>query len=81
MKIKKPDLVIVEWEDAWGESGWRNLAIAEEGHGASLVTSVGFVIKGDNKGLSLAYGLSGNGMLSQNFIPRKMIKKITKIKY
>lgn len=74
--------MILDWDDAWGTSGWVSLKGAVEVHRPLPVRSVGFVVKSDKIGVSLCQGFDGNGNpAGQHFVPKGMIKKITKVKY
>jgi hypothetical protein len=80
--IEKKPLWLIVWGDAWGSSGWKDIDDAVGMHGAMEVTSIGFVIKADKKGILFAQGYSEqNTPLGVSFVPRGMIKKIRKIKY
>lgn len=78
---EKPDLVIVEWGDAWSSAGW---ADGPSEHKAVTVFTVGFLEKNDKVGVTVVGRIAdynnewGAGLRS--FIPAGMIKKIKKIK-
>lgn len=81
---KKNQLVIVEWEDAWSSDGWLDSEVAqEEAKNQAKVVTVGYVIKHDKSGISLAQGVGlhkGQTGYSGIFnIPAGMIIKITKV--
>lgn len=79
VKFKKPGtLVRVNWGDAWGASGWAKDPESE--HKPLGVVSVGFVIKHDKAGISLAEGMDEQGTwLGVGFIPAGMIVKVTEL--
>jgi hypothetical protein len=80
-KVETPDVVVVTWTDAWGESGWKPARICFEDHKPLTVTSVGYLLHKDKQGISLTSGLDEHlSPLGQNFIPAKMIKSIKKVK-
>lgn len=82
MKNTKTSLIIVDWDDAWATSGWARLDAAAQDHRPLPVKSVGFLIKQDKTGVSIAGGFDVNGNpAGQHFIPKGMITKITKVKY
>lgn len=82
MTKRSIDLILVDWEDAWGVSGWRSSGVAGEEHKPLKVTTIGFVVKADKLGVSVSSGFDENGMaLGQTFIPKKMIKTIKKVKW
>lgn len=80
-KFKKPKtLVKVTWGDAWGSSGWAGTNPPADSHKPVVVVSVGFVIRHDAGGISLAEGIDEAGAyLGQGFIPAGMIMKVTEI--
>lgn len=77
-----PSLVIVEWGDAWNASRWTSLEQAEVDHKPYVVKTVGWLLKSDKKGVSLVDSYVEEDMTpgGQHFIPRGMIRKITKVK-
>lgn len=80
MKSKYP-LAKVLWGDAWNQAGWKTEKWVEENHEPAMVENVGYIVKQDRSGVSLAQGVSDDvSFLGIMFIPRGMIKKITKIK-
>lgn len=83
MANKKKILLLVEWGDAWGKSGWTDFDDAVDRlHGDLGVTSVGFLVKNDKKGISLAHGFSElDTPLGVSFIPKGMIKRTKRIKW
>lgn len=82
MSIVKASLIVVDWEDAWATSGWARAEAAGKEHMPLPVKSVGFLIKQDKTGVSLAGGYDANGNpAGQHFIPAAMIRKIKKVKY
>lgn len=81
-KNKKPQLAIVEWGDAHAMSRWVNKGDVSSLHGALTVRWVGFIQINDEMGVTLCFGFDENDNPSgQMFVPKGMIKKITKVKY
>lgn len=76
MKIK---IAKVEWLDAWTNNGWKGgREQASETHTPIKVVNVGIIAINDKTGITLCSGMAEDGnMLSMQFIPKKMIKKIT----
>lgn len=78
--LKKGDVVAVEWNDAWGRTGWLK---PEDVIGSSpfSVRTVSMYL-GRNKGgdVILAASVDRQGLVNDvNGIPHKMITKIRKI--
>lgn len=81
-KKKKPVLAIVEWGDAHAMSRWVNRSEVHQLHGPLVVRWVGFIQINDDTGITLCFGFDENdNPAGQMFVPRGMIKKITKVKY
>ena len=77
--IKKS--VIITWEDAWSNNKayFNPKSIIEEG--PCMVTSIGFVIRDNKAGISLAHEDFGSDEYrSIQHIPRAMIRKIRILK-
>lgn len=73
---------MVTWGDAWGSTGWVRLEQAVKEHIPLSVTSVGFVLTNNKKGIQLTGSFDANGNPGgQQFIPRGMIIKIKKVSY
>lgn len=81
-RIQFPDLVIVEWGDAWTSGKWSDDDSSNE---PVQVVTIGWVEKQDKKGITVVGricnddGELGTGVRS--FIPAGMITKITKVKH
>lgn len=77
MDTKLP-LVIVEWTDAWGDN---EVAISmedvESHHRALIVETMGWLLREDENGVSLANEVYNSNFRGRTFIPRGMIKSIT----
>lgn len=68
----KPKLACVIWDDAHGSDG--TLAEHEIEHKAYQFTAVGFLVKSDDVGVSLAFEMGeDNRFRDVSFIPRKMV--------
>jgi len=81
-KSNKPQLVIVDWDDAHANNAWEPEESALDRHRGGGVRLVGFLLKQDKAGISVAQGFSENRDVTGHFfVPRGMIKKITKVKY
>ena len=79
MKSNKPDLVIIEWGDAWSEAGWGQGAADVE---PVIVRSVGLVETYSKNGVVIVGRIAEDGTVgNRTFIPKGMIRKITKVKY
>lgn len=74
----KKEIVCVEWQDAWAGNRW----ISDYDHSPLTVYSTGFLLKSDKVGVSLARGLeeTEGSILGVSFIPKGMVRKITRIK-
>lgn len=73
--MKKLQLVRVQWGDAWAFGGWYR----GEPPVPLSVVDVGFLVEKTKEGILLASSVSNN-VGAIKFIPKGMIKKITKIK-
>jgi len=61
---------------------WETESSIKGKHMAAEATLVGFVVQDDKEGISLTMGRAITGECAgQFFVPRGMIKKITKVKY
>lgn len=82
-KIKnlKPDLVVVEWGDAWSTGAWMG-ELEPDDTEPVIVKSVGFVEATSKSGITLVGRFTATGTPGvRSFIPKGMIRKITKVKY
>ena len=84
MSKRKYQRVEVEWEDACYNSGYYSPEKAKIGteHVPITCLAIGFLLKHDRKRIVLAseYFPQDDDMRRVNTIPRKMIKKITRLK-
>lgn len=81
-KKKKPPLAIVEWGDAHAMSRWMHSSEVGNGHGPLVVVWVGFILVNDKTGVTLCFGFDENdNPAGQMFVPRGMVRKITKVRY
>lgn len=69
--------VIIEWNDAWEDQAAVDPADIE--HKPVVQRTIGFLIRKDKKGATLAteYAVDGSGLRTTNFIPKGMIVSIT----
>lgn len=78
--MKKLQLAIVIWGDAWGSNSWEGMAELIKGAAPLQVTSVGYVLTANKEGVLLAASVTERGSSPLNtFIPRGMIKSIKKL--
>lgn len=75
--IQVGDVVKVKWEDAYGDPGW---ADTPEKHTPHIVTSIGKIIFDDDRGILLAGSWSETQMGDRSFIPRGMVRKVTRVR-
>lgn len=74
--------MIVEWGDAHAMSRWLDKSEVGRLHEALLVTWVGYVLMNNDTGITLCFGFDENdNPAGQMFVPKGMIRKITKVKY
>lgn len=78
LKTKFLPLVIVEWGDAWGSAGWRDI---QDNHCAEPVVSVGWMVQNDAKGITLLTSVAhkNGSAVGTSFIPKGMVSKLTKM--
>ena len=82
--MSKRKLVIVEWGDAWSGAAWENEKDIDST--PVPVTSVGWLIKRDNKGVYLAATIEGDKLEGPNignrkFVPKGMIKSVREVRW
>lgn len=74
-KLKKGDVIQVDWGDAWGSSGWERITdplCKDFG-----VTNVGVFCHQNKNGLLMAIGLDEQGKgHNVAYVPHGMVKKI-----
>ena len=82
--MPKPELVVIEWKDHCGEGGWESV---DTFHGPALVRSVGWVMKEDDEGISIAGCVADNasredkhGTGNLQYLLKSCIVKRTKVK-
>lgn len=78
--MSKLPLVVVEWNDAWIDgSDPVNLAEVGTSHKPKVIVTLGYVLKDDDVGLSLAneYYEDESVYRGRTFIPRQMVKTVT----
>ena len=67
-----PELVAVQWNDAHGSDG--TISAHEIDHKPYVFTTVGYLVRTDEQGVSLAHERGEDGMWRQvTFVPRLMI--------
>lgn len=85
MSADHPQLCVVVWDDAWS-SGIEVLTVKEieEKHHPSVMQTLGWVIKSDEKGVSIAnercMDAGDECYRGHTFIPKQLIKSITPFK-
>lgn len=80
MKQKFP-LVLIEWEDAYsGNHDWFKIETMPEAVQPVFVMSVGFLMRINPDRLTIAQSFSHDSAASLWTIPRKMVRKITKLR-
>ena len=81
MKLRRGQRVQVDWFDAFGFSGWKNLReVLYNAKKKSTVRSVGKFVFMDNEKLVIAAGIHGEHLQRPGLIWRRDIKKIRKLK-
>ena len=75
-----PFVVLVEWTDSWSnpKSVW--IDVADMDHSECICTSVGFVIKWDKLGMSLAISKHETTYGCVKFIPSGAIRSVRVLK-
>jgi hypothetical protein len=74
--------VLVEWGDAHAMSRWVHRSEVDQLHNPLVVVWAGFVQRNDETGVTLCFGFDENdNPAGQMFVPRGMIRKITRVKY
>lgn len=79
-KLKKGQLIEVEWEDAFGTPKWQE---SDDQITSLLVRSVGYVVKVQKNGLAMCGGFQVDNPGSFNslgFIPTGMLRKVRVIR-
>ena len=74
--------VLVQWDDAHASSGIHTLDEVEEFHKAKPTFTVGFLVKNDASGVTVAmdcWEQEDEGCHTVTFIPRWMIRSIVKL--
>lgn len=83
MKHNTLPLVVVEWDDAWVDgSDPVNLADAASSHKPKTIVTLGWVLKDDERGISLAneHYADEDTYRGRTFIPRAMVRSTTPFK-
>lgn len=81
-KNKKPELVLVEWDDAWSKDEWVDVNLAKNVSVNASVQLVGFVVKRDKTGILLSQGIAAaESYPNLFFVPKGMVKKVKTLKY
>lgn len=81
--MTKLPLVVVEWNDAWIDGADPvTLADVAASHKPKVIVTLGYVLRDDDIGLSLAneYYEDESTYRGRTFIPRSMVKKVTTYK-
>lgn len=78
--VKKPDLVMVIWEDAAHDTlGWGSGLEAAKKFDIPTVVSVGWLMARDKKGVKIAQSLCDDNIAQALVVPARMIKKVVKL--
>jgi hypothetical protein len=76
--MKRPPVVVVTWDDAcvhWGTHAYGDVV-----HEPSTTQHVGFLIRRDGRGITLAYSWDEDGDTNdQMFIPSALIRRVQKL--
>lgn len=77
-KLKKGDVIQIDWNDAWSFSGWTK---TEDKDVKPLpVTSIGVFVASNKKGFILSFGFDSFGKsLCEHFVPLGMVVQIKKL--
>lgn len=80
-----PPYVIIVWDDAWGDAtAVVTLKDVEAKHRPTVMQTIGWLLKEDEKGISLAnercLDLGDEGYRGQTFIPRSLVRSVTPFK-
>lgn len=68
-------MVVVEWLDACGQSGWMEPDEIKRG---TLTITAGFLIDDGDDGIAMCQDVSENGTVNgSSFIPRGMVRTVT----
>ena len=79
--MRKPPIVEVTWEDAFNSSRWLRESEVNEWHGlGATCTTLGYLFKRDQRGVTLVQSLSPQEFGATWFIPKRMIKKLRRLK-
>ncbi len=78
--LKEP-LVVVVWEDAYSDGGWRRMREHREDGHQDIVTSVGFLVRDDEHAVRLLQSKSLNRDTGADSItiPREMVRRIDRV--
>lgn len=77
MPETKLPLVVVEWNDAWIKEAGVTLEDVGATHVPTVVTTIGWMMKDDEVGISLANEFYDDTYRGRTFIPRGMVKTVT----
>lgn len=74
----KLPLVLVEWDDAWVRAD-EPITMADVGstHQPMVIHTLGWLLRDDDKGISLANEYYDETYRGRTFIPRAMVRKMT----
>lgn len=73
-------LAIVEWDDAWTSEEPVSRSMAATVHKPELVTTIGWVLLDDERGITLANEYYDDTYRGRTFVPRAMIRSVTPYK-
>jgi hypothetical protein len=79
MKQKKPKtypLVWIQWWDAAAHNEWADVADVQEDVPVDLITTVGFLVKEDEKAYYVVATICGDMANNQMSLPKGMVKSI-----
>lgn len=77
-KLKRGDIIQIEWGDAWTASGWMNTK--EKDCVPHKVIVVGAFVAQSKEGIIITYGFASDGQnLSEFFAPTGMIRSVKKL--
>jgi hypothetical protein len=79
--MTKLPLVVVEWDDHKGDDGEPvSLETVDSQHKPQIITTIGWVLKEDDKGIFLVTEYYDQTFRGKTFVDKRMIRKITPYK-
>jgi hypothetical protein len=70
-------LVLVEWDDAWTDNEPVTQATAHHTHDPYRITTLGWMLVDDAKGITLVNEFYDGAYRGKTFIPRGLVVKVT----